>query len=407
MPIFHFTYRTLLLCLPALMMAFGACQSDARTTTRIPPTPSNKVKDTWRQDAVASLSSLIARRIDLDVNYFKRARIYFDQEKYQQAVADVNQAISLKDNVGEYYLLRGKVNRELGETDQALEDARRAEALQQDIPDLYVLLADLMQEKKQYRDSQRYLATALKMAPYEGNAYYIQGMLQSRMADTVAALTSLRHALALNPRLIRTYQQISLLNTRLGNYDVALHYNTQALRRYPNRAILHLERGEIYENKYKLDSAVLSYREATRYDSSLVRAHFLTGSIYLKWKAYAAAIRAFERVLKYQENFPEASFLMGVCFERLGNDDKAVEYYTLEISRNPDDAQSAAGIARIKGRKIRRYDPSGLFSTQEDTKVPRLPVPRAIDTSRIKITPIQPRRTLDMGRDTTLKMTIK
>lgn len=389
------------------MMALGACQSDARNTTRIPPTPTTKVKDRGQQDAVASLSNLIARRIDLDVNYFKRARIYFDQEEYQLALADATQAIDLKDNVGDYYLVRGKVNRELGQIDQALEDAQRAEVLQQDLPELYVLLADLMQEKKQYREAQRYLVTAMKMAPYEGNAYYVKGMLESKMADTVAALTSLRHSLALNPRLLRAYQQISLLNTRLGNHDVALQYNTLALKRYPTRAGLYQERGEIYQNKYKLDSAVLYYKEATRRDSSLVRAHFLTGNIYMKWKAYAAAISSFEKVLKYRINFPEASFLMGVCFERLGNDDKAVEYYTLEISRNPEDALAAAGIARIQSRRMRRYDPAGLFTSQEEIKVPRLPVPRTLDTSRIKITTIEPRRTIDLGRDTTLKMTIK
>src|SRR5690606_2812246 len=114
-------------------------------------------------------------------------------------------------------------------------------------------------------------------------------------------------------------------------------------------------------------------------------AHFLTGNIYMKWKAYGAAINSFEKVLKHRVNFPEASFLMGVCFERLGNDDKAVEYYTLEISRNPEDALAAAGIARIQSRRMRRYDPAGIFSSQEETKAPRLPVPRTLDTSRIKI----------------------
>jgi len=390
-----------------MVMALGACQNDARNNTRIPPIPSSQVKMNWQRDAVAALSNLIARRIDLDANYFKRARIYFEQEKYPLAEADVSRAIELKENTGEYYLLRGKVNREMGQTDKALEDAQRAEVLQQDLPDLYVLLADLMQEKKQYRDSQRYLATALQMAPYEGNAYYVKGMLQSKMADTAAALNSLRHALTLNPRMLRTYQQISLLNTRLGNNDLALYYNTQALKRYPDNATLHLERGEIYQNKYKLDSAVLCYRQATQRDSSLVRAHFLAGSIYLKWKSYPAAIKSFENVLRHRENFPEASYLMGICYERLGNDDKAAEYYTLEISRNPDDDAAAAGIARIQSRKRRKYDPAGLFSSQQDTKVPRLPVPRTLDTSRIKITTIEPRRTLDLGRDSTLKITIK
>ncbi|MPR36482.1 tetratricopeptide repeat protein [Salmonirosea aquatica] len=407
MPISQVSYIRLLFCLPALLMTLSACQSDARNNTRIPPIPSSLVKTNWQKDAVDALSRLIARRIDLDQSYFKRARIYFDQEKYPEAAADVSQAISLKENVGEYYMLRGKVHREMGQTEKALEDAQRAEVLQQDLPELYVLLADLMQEKKQYRDSQRYLATAMQMAPYQGNAYYVKGMLQSKMADTLAALASLKHALALNPRMLRTYQQISLLNTRLGNHDLALQYNTLALKRFPGNAVLHLERGEIYQNKYQLDSALFSYQQATRRDSSLVRAHFLTGNIWLKWKSYPAAIRAYENVLKYRENFPEASYLMGICYERLGNDDKAAEYYTLEISRNPDDALAAAGIARIQNRKMRKYDPAGLFTSQPDSKVPRLPVPRTLDSSRIKITTIEPRRTLDLGRDTTLKMTIK
>ncbi len=407
MPILKLIPIRFLLCLAALLMALSACQSDARNNTRIPPIPSSQVKKNWQRDATAALSNLIARRIDLDINYYRRARIYYDQEKYALAEADVSQAITLKENVGEYYLLRGKVNREMGETDKALEDAQRAEVLQQDLPELYVLLADLMQEKKQYRDSQRYLATAMQMAPYEGNAYYVKGMLQSKMSDTIAALASLRHALALNPRMLRTYQQISLLNTRRGNHDVALQYNKLALKRYPDNAGLYLERGEIYQNNVRLDSAFLFYRQATQRDSSLVRAHFLTGSIYLKWKSYFAAIKSYENVLKYRENFPEASYLMGVCYERLGNDDKAAEYYTLEISRNPDDALAAAGITRIQNRKMRKYDPAGLFTSQQDAKAPRLPVPRTLDSSRIKITTIQPRRTLDLGRDSTLKMTIK
>ena len=407
MPILPVKHIKILLCLPALLIALGACQSDARQSTRIPPVPSSQVRNNWQNDALAAVSDLIARKIDLNNNYFLRARIYYDQEKYQQAETDVNQAISLKENIGEYYLLRGKVKRELGKTDQALEDAQRAEVLQQDLPELYVLLADLMQEKKQYRDSQRYLTTAMQMAPYEANAFHVKGMLLSKMGDTTAALTSLQHAMVLNPRILRTYQQISLLYRRLGNNDLALKFNLLALKRYPNNATLQLERGEIYQNKYQLDSAVQCFGLATQLDSSLVRAHFLKGNIYLKWKSYYAAIGAFENVLRYQENFPEASYLTGLCYERLGNDDKAAEYYTLEISGNPNDALAADGIARIQNRKMRKYDPAGLFTSRKEIKAPRLPAPRTLDTSRIKITTIQPRRAMNLGRDTTLKMTIK
>src|SRR5688572_19433929 len=101
----------------AFLIALGgleqSCQSDARTSTRIPPVI-KKGKAQWQNDALLSLTDLINRGIDSDVNYFKRARIYFEREQYPQALDDINESIYEQDNVSEYFLLRGKINRELG-----------------------------------------------------------------------------------------------------------------------------------------------------------------------------------------------------------------------------------------------------------------------------------------------------
>ena len=397
------------LLLALLSLGHWACQSDARTTTRIPPTPASITKIAWQEDALQALSDLIAKKVDLDNNLYKRARIYLEQEKYDLAEKDVDAAIDLKDNVGEYYLLRAKVRHELNKTDLALQDAQRAEVLQQDIPELYILLADLNQEKQQYRDAQNYLVTALSMAPYEGDAYFVKGMLQSKTSDSLTGLDNLKYALSLNPRMLRAYQQISSVYNTLGNMGEALRYNQMAIDRFPKKAELYFERGEIYQRNNKLDSAVYAYQKAVRVDSSLAEAHYRIGTIYVKWKVYSGALAAFEKTLQFRPRFPQANYLAGYCLEKLGNDERAAEFYTAETTLNPSDEAASSALARIQYRKQRQYDPAGIFATKKETAVPRAPVvvPRALDSLRIKIKAIQPRRTIDMGQDSMMKIKIK
>ncbi len=394
-----------------LLLGEWACQSDARTTTRIPPTPASIAKKGWKEDALQSLGDLITQKVDLDNNLYKRARIYLEQEKYGLAETDIDAAIDQKDNVGEYYLLRARVRHELNKTDLALEDAQRAEVLQQDLPELYILLADLNQEKQQYRDAQNYLVTALDMAPYEGDAYFVKGMLQSKMADSISGtgLDNLKHALSLNPRMLRAYQQISSVYNKLGNTGEALRYNQMAIDRFPQKAELYFERGEVYQHNNELDSAVYAYQKAVKMDSSMAEAHYRIGTIYVKWKVYSGALAAFEKTLKNQPGYPEANYLAGYCLEKIGNDDRAAEFYTAEIELTTTNVEARAALARIQFRKQRQYDPAGIFTTQKKTVVPRAPVavPRALDGLDVKIKTIQPRRTIDMGRDSVMKIKIK
>jgi tetratricopeptide (TPR) repeat protein len=407
MPVIRVLKICFFFCLAIVSVFEWSCQSDARTTSRIPPVPGDQQKKEWQKDAMEALTNLINRKIDQDENYYKRARLYFLQENYPKALEDINAAIRLENNIGAYYLLRGKVNRELNKVDEALEDAQRAEVLQQDSPELYVLLADVLQEKNQYREAQRYMTTAMQMAPYEGQAYYVKGMIQNRMSDTTSGLGSFIKAIELNPRMLRAYQQISRLYSQMGDSPKALYYNQVALNRYPNNPELHLNRGNIYLNAGKLDSAVFSYRRAVRLDSSLVQAHFELGNIYAKWKSYPASLSAYQNVLKYQPDFPRINYLVALDFERLGNDDKAAEYYTKEGQINPDDPTVTAGLWRIQNRKMRQYDPAGIFSKKTNEPTVLKAVPRTLDTSRIKIAPIQPRRSLNMGTDSTRKIIIK
>ncbi|MCF0058590.1 tetratricopeptide repeat protein [Dyadobacter sp. CY356] len=387
-----------LLCSVLILLAalsgsiLQSCQSDARNATRIPPTV-KKAKKQWQDDALLSLSDLISRNTDTDLNYFKRARIYFDREQYSLALADINEAINEKDNVGEYFLLRGKVNREIGEIDNALEDAERAEALQQSSPDLYILLADIFQVKNKFRDANKYLVQAMKMAPYDGSAYYVKGMLLARQGDSLASLANLNSAITMNPRLIRAYQQSTIIYRKLLNFDQALAFNNKAIKRFPNNAELYFERGEIYKSLSAIDTALVNYRKATIINPKYADAFFQIGALEVGQRGYYSALLAFQQLLNLRPNHPQINYLVGYCYERLRNDIKAKEYFTYETEKNPADQMAINGLWRIRQRENGRLFPE--YYSGEDVNQDY----KTLDSSRVKIDMIKPRGTINMRID--------
>lgn len=377
-----------------------SCQSDARTATRIPPVV-KKSRAQWQNDALLSLTELINRGIDSDINYFKRARIYFDREQYSEALDDINESIYEQDNVSDYFLLRGKINRELGKIDSALEDAQRAEALQQSSPELYVLLADILQAKNRFGEAAGYLNQALKMAPYDGSAYYVKGMLQARQGDSLASLSSFNYALNVNPRLLRAYEQSTMINLKLKNIDQALVVNQKAIARFPNEASLFFGRGEILLALSKPDTALINYQKAVSlspdYDEALNR----VAAVGIQSKEYGKAISALLPLIRKKPQSKELNNMLGFCYEKTGEFERAKEYYTTALTISPGDQDARYGMYRIRKIESEGYYPS--YYPNENSNAGY----KLLDTTRVKINVIQPRGTTNIRVDSSRKAKIE
>ncbi|MCE7068551.1 tetratricopeptide repeat protein [Dyadobacter sp. CY326] len=377
-----------------------SCQSDARNSTRIPPVV-KKSHEQWQKDALLSLTELIARGIDTDQNYFKRARIYFEQEQYTEALEDINESIYEQENVSEYFLLRGKIKRELGEIDAALEDAQRAEALQQSSPELYVLLADVLQAKGRFREAVNYLNQAMKMAPYDGSAYYVKGMLQARQGDSLASLSSFQYAMNVNPKLLRAYEQSTIILRKLNDPGQALTINVKAIRRFPNVASLYFERGEIYNAMAKPDTAFFNYQKAVLlkpgYEDALMR----VASVGIQLKQYYKAIRALDQLLKTKPKSKEINNMLGFAYEKTGDYTKAVDYYSTALALSPGDQDARYGLYRIRRQENQELYPSYYPDENKSSGY------KLLDTSRVKINVIKPRGTTNIRVDSSRKAKIQ
>jgi tetratricopeptide (TPR) repeat protein len=394
-----FQYLTLLI-LVALGGLAQSCQSDARNSTRIPPVI-KKSRAQWENDALQSLTDLINRGIDSDLNYFKRARIHFDREQYSEALDDINESIYEQDNIGDYFLLRGRINRELGKIDPALEDAQRAEALQQSSPELYVLMADILQAKGHFTEAAGYLNQAMKMAPYDGSAYYVKGMLQARQGDSLASLSSLNYAINVNPKLLRAYEQSTIILRKLKNTDQALVVNAKAIKRFPNEASLYFERGEIFDLLAKPDTALINFEKAAAIKPDHEEALMRVATIGIHLREFQRSVPALDKLLAKKPRSKEINNMLGFCYEKTGNFEKGRNYYYTALALAPGDQDARYGLYRIRQRESEGLN-QDYYPSEDGNESYKL-----LDTSRVKINILKPRGTTNIHVDSTRKAKIE
>jgi tetratricopeptide (TPR) repeat protein len=381
-----------------LSLLLLACGTDPRQKARIPPLPT--ATDSSRTEAALQALTRAINQSSPPSAYAKRARLYLSSGRLKEALNDIDEAISRNNTEGTYFLIRAQVLRALRQPQKALENAQRAEILGADTPELYTLLADVWQQQNQFPRARLYLAKALQMAPYEGEAYFFNGLITAKQGDTTGAIALYQQSLKLKPRYLETYNQLASIYRSLGNFGQALTYNEQAIRYFPNEARLTYGRGLIYHASGRLDSALTFYRETVRLEPNYYQANFQAGLILQRWRAYAQALTNYSRVQQLNPQFPRIHTYIGYCQEQLGMYEEAVASYTQSAKLNPGDGQAVAGMWRAQ-RRMYAPNPYNSVNLPPENGTATQGATAPVVDNRIDIPTIQPRTRLSTQRDST------
>ncbi|MGA0558559.1 tetratricopeptide repeat protein [Larkinella sp. VNQ87] len=363
-----------------------ACSDDDRRQTRIPAVPQNSA-DTRNQAALEALTRAISQS-DAASAYAKRAAIYMSLGKTDEALTDINDALERENNEGRYHLIKAQILRRRQSYEDGLESALRAEGLGVNTPELYIVIGDLLQQQKQLDRARYYLVRALQMAPYEGEAFYFNGLVAAKAGDTTRALLYYNRALSLKPRFLEPYVQLSIIHSVRGNYPTAITYNKRGTTYFPNDPGLLYALGHIYQQTSVEDSAYLYYQKALRLSPTMVSAHFQSGLVMMKVRNLEQALRHFDQVLKLDPKFPRIQFYRAMAYEQLRQWEQAVQLYALAMQENPADQQAYYGYWRVQKRK--EYGTETVLSS-ENRPSPLTHPGSVLDTTRVRIRMIQPR----------------
>ncbi|UFH52480.1 tetratricopeptide repeat protein [Spirosoma sp. KNUC1025] len=198
---------------------------------------------------------------------------------------------------------------------------------------------------------------------------------------------------------------MSSIYRALHNPDAALVYNEQAQRYFPNNARLYYGRGLIYHAARKLDSALVCYARTVTLQPTYYQADFQMGLINQAYRRYYAALANYQRVQQLRPQFPRIDTYIGYCYEQLGQYALAIEAYSKATQQNVADRQAAAGLWRSQRRQYSRN--SLLLPETANESVDASKSRTELDTSRVRISTIQPKARVTTGSGDSLRRSVK
>lgn len=237
------------------------------------------------------------------------------------ALKEANEAVRGRKDFAAALLTRGHIYRHLNKLPQALDDYERVNKLQPDSPDGYAGAGAVLVRLERYDE----------------------------------AIPRLKKAISLDPKDVTSVSNLGAALRQQGHIDEAVKVYQSAVKQNPDNADLLNNLGVAlrHQRKYKEAAAALRKAVALRpYDADF---HLNLAITLRSAKQYKEAIGHYERALEQGLDRPSAVFDLGVCYERSGNTDKAIETYQrfaeLVRAKDPDAAKEAEKRAKGLARK--------------------------------------------------------
>jgi len=396
----------------ALSALLYACGQDNRERSKIPPTPfqTESIQNTASLEA---LTDAIRRNPSLAENYYKRAIVLNKMGESQKALEDINRADRLKQNTGKYLFVKALILRDMKQNREAFAFAQSAEILNVDTPELYTLLGDLSQQRNDLKNAEQYLAKSLQLAPYDGETFFYQGTLAARKGDTLTALLKMNRAIEMKPSLKLAYSSLTEVLRNRALYDSALAVNNSALVQFPKNSEFLVDRGLVFNKFGRLDSALIYFNKAIKMDEKRSDAILYSASIYFRRKNYDKALELYEKVLNAYPETPKINYSIALTLEQLGLLTKAEEFLKAQVEKDPNDTQTIIALNRVSGEvnsSLSVYTapipipvkkaPIAVSKTKAVVEEPK----RLLDTTRIRVNIITPKKKVNIKTDTSRRL---
>jgi len=298
-----------------------------------------------------SLIVLLTKRIkkepDNDVNYFKRAKLYKEQQKYLLAINDMEKAISIQSDIFEYQNLLGELFYETGNLNAAIKAYEKSNKLNpyddyapQQIGRIYLI-------RNEAEFALAYLNEALKIDNYNPLTFSYKALYYLQKKDTNKAISNLQTAVSINPDFFEAYLDLGYLFS-LRKDKIALEYLNNALRIEPGNIQALYNRGVYYQNMDSFNKASEDYLEILQQIPDHKSANYNMGYISFLRENYEKAITYFSKVINKMPDYKEAYYGRGLCYKELGKTEKAIKDLEKALSLDPEDKIIATELNKIK-----------------------------------------------------------
>ena len=168
-----------------------------------------------------------------------------------------------------------------------------------------------------------------------------------------SAIDRLQKVIALDPNMMRAYDNLGLCYDYLGKFDEAVKSYNRAVelnRLQPKPSPWpHLDLAVSLISLNRLSEAEKNLREAIGYDPKLPQAHYQLGRVLEMQGQYDAAVQTLGQATALDPAYPEPHYLLGRIYHRLGNEPLSkAEIDRFQELKRAAEAQVAPASERLK-----------------------------------------------------------
>lgn len=294
-----------------------------------------------------SLTLLLDRTPNNTELLHARANVFLEVNELNYALTDIGKAILLDSTVAKYYLTISDVYFRLNKPKQCRNALLKAHEIQPDYGEPLYRLAQFELYLGNHQQSINYANDMLRIDARDDRPYMIKALCFKDLGDTTQAIQNYLGATAQNPDNYDAFVELGVLHWAQQD-PLAENYLKSALDIQPNGTDALYALGMHYQQSDKLNEALETYAKIVAIDSTYRTAYYNTGYIQYQYlQLYKEALRNFEKAVEIDPKYFQAVYMRGLCYEAMGDVEKAKREYSYAIQLNPNYEMAANGLNRL------------------------------------------------------------
>lgn len=298
--------------------------------------------------AIDALSVQIAENPNNPALFAERARLFYENDGYDEALLDLDKALLLDSTNADYLHLKADVYLDYFRSRQALMVMEKAAELHPERIPTLLKLSEFQMILKQNTESMKTIDRILQMDPQNAEAYFMFGMNFKETGDTIRSINSFQKAVELDADMVDAWILLGQLYHARGDDKLALRYLDNAIQIAPNFVDAWHAKADYLSDMGQLQAAIDTYRELQRIEPQYKEAYFNSGLIYLDMDSIAAAKMQFDMAVKISPTYIQAYFYRGLAAEMLGDRAAAKTDYEQALRMAPSYTDAQEGLERVK-----------------------------------------------------------
>lgn len=296
---------------------------------------------------IEGMNAALAENPNDTAALYARARYFLGKGKPDSAVVDMQQLIRIDSTRSSYFVTLADIYLVTNRTRFTRQALQKAISLDASNTDAHMKLAELYLYVEMRQEALNSLNEVLKRNKTNPKAYYLKGMVYKEGGDTSLAISSFLTATEQDPQYANAFEQLGLIYAAKHDKRAIDFYNN-VLKVNPNNSQTRYNIGYFYQQHGELDKAIEVYSELATKDPAYPFSHYNIGFILFEYQNKPAeALPYFLQAAKVKADYAEAIYMAGLCNEKLGNKELALQDYQEALKRSPGFELAANAIQRL------------------------------------------------------------